>query len=168
MSGEQIFCARGSARRANICAPSMLGEQLARRCARRTSPSTLAEQRAEMSAVVEDFCERCGSYLPFPTVQQIQKGYSTCKLCDKKRYISLDDFQNQPPRLVFQKFYNQSDSLRTKQTTGTSDGPVVDRACPKCPSKKMSYATRQTRSADEGMTVFFTCVKCGYKDIEYA
>uniref|UniRef100_A0A915KQ00 Uncharacterized protein n=1 Tax=Romanomermis culicivorax TaxID=13658 RepID=A0A915KQ00_ROMCU len=40
MLSEQIFCARGSARRANIHAPSMLGEQLARRCARRTSPST--------------------------------------------------------------------------------------------------------------------------------
>uniref|UniRef100_A0A915II23 Uncharacterized protein n=1 Tax=Romanomermis culicivorax TaxID=13658 RepID=A0A915II23_ROMCU len=47
MLGKQIFSARGSAQRANICAPSMLGEQLARRCARRTSPSTLAEQRAE-------------------------------------------------------------------------------------------------------------------------
>lgn len=40
------------------------------------------------------------------------------------------------------------------------DGPIVERACPKCNNNVMSYATLQLRSADEGQTVFFTCTKC--------
>ena len=38
----------------------------------------------------------------------------------------------------------------------------VQKECPKCGCKKMTYATRQTRSADEGQTVFYTCPKCRY------
>ena len=47
-----------------------------------------------------------------------------------------------------------------------SDGPVVERKCPKCGNNKMSYATLQLRSADEGQTVFFTCTKCKFKESE--
>lgn len=41
-----------------------------------------------------------------------------------------------------------------------SEGPVVERRCPKCNNDKMSYATLQLRSADEGQTVFYTCTQC--------
>jgi DNA-directed RNA polymerase I subunit RPA12 len=47
-----------------------------------------------------------------------------------------------------------------------TDGPVVERKCPKCGNNKMSYATLQLRSADEGQTVFFTCTKCKFKESE--
>jgi DNA-directed RNA polymerase I subunit RPA12 len=55
---------------------------------------------------------------------------------------------------------------RGREEADEAEGPVVDRQCPKCPSKKMSYACLQLRSADEGQTVFFTCVKCNFKESE--
>uniref|UniRef100_A0A915KVD2 Uncharacterized protein n=1 Tax=Romanomermis culicivorax TaxID=13658 RepID=A0A915KVD2_ROMCU len=47
MLDEQVFGARGSARRANICSPSMLDEQFARSCVRQASPSTAPNLLAE-------------------------------------------------------------------------------------------------------------------------
>lgn len=43
-----------------------------------------------------------------------------------------------------------------------SEGPIVERRCPKCGNDTMSYATLQLRSADEGQTVFYTCTKCRF------
>lgn len=49
---------------------------------------------------------------------------------------------------------------KAKITEKESEGPVIERRCPKCGNDKMSYATLQLRSADEGQTVFYTCTNC--------
>lgn len=65
-------------------------------------------------------------------------------------------------------YFNSPEKFQSKnkKIEDTSDGPIVERKCPKCQNEKMSYATVQLRSADEGQTVFYTCTKCNYKESE--
>lgn len=55
---------------------------------------------------------------------------------------------------------NKKNQNSAANETGSAEGPIVERRCPKCGNEKMSYATLQLRSADEGQTVFYTCTKC--------
>lgn len=62
--------------------------------------------------------------------------------------------------------YAKNTKEENRKEEPQSEGPTVDRMCPKCGNDKMSYATLQLRSADEGQTVFYTCTKCKYKENE--
>uniref|UniRef100_A0A6M2DL55 DNA-directed RNA polymerase subunit n=1 Tax=Xenopsylla cheopis TaxID=163159 RepID=A0A6M2DL55_XENCH len=113
------------------------------------------------------FCSDCGSILPLLR----DSGKVTCYLCN--RQYGIEAFGDM-------EFYiniecNTSDAYvdsKTKKerkaglSEKESDGPVVERRCPKCNNDKMSYATLQLRSADEGQTVFYTCTNCKYKETE--
>ncbi|XP_030376153.1 DNA-directed RNA polymerase I subunit RPA12 [Scaptodrosophila lebanonensis] len=110
------------------------------------------------------FCPSCGSILP--PLQM--KGNVVCFNCKQEFlpdvYIGEKteftiQFNTYDPTKIFSKAKRES-------RTADSDGPVVERKCPKCGHDKMSYATLQLRSADEGQTVFFTCLQCKYKESE--
>lgn len=60
--------------------------------------------------------------------------------------------------------YIEEQQLKSAQSK--SDGPIVERRCPKCGNDTMSYASLQLRSADEGQTIFYTCTKCQFKETE--
>lgn len=60
--------------------------------------------------------------------------------------------------------YTKAQELAEKEKK--SDGPVLERKCPKCDNDVMSYAAIQLRSVDEGQTVFYTCTKCKFKETE--
>ena len=67
------------------------------------------------------------------------------------------------------EFNTKSDYIEEQQLKSAqskTDGPLVERKCPKCGNDTMSYASLQLRSADEGQTIFYTCTKCQYKETE--
>jgi len=103
-----------------------------------------------------DFCSGCGTLLP----RLSRTGDIACLVC--KLVISSTDIKE----TEFTFTINFNKLHKPKEDVKESDGPVIERTCPKCGNDKMSFATLQLRSADEGQTVFFTCTKCGYKETE--
>ncbi|XP_075211313.1 RNA polymerase I subunit RpI12 isoform X2 [Lycorma delicatula] len=104
------------------------------------------------------FCQHCGSILPLLP----ERGGVKCLLC--KAEFGPEVFQ-QPDRKYIIYFNSKPTGTKKLNMNGTaeSEGPVVERRCPKCDNDRMSYATLQLRSADEGQTVFYTCTKCQLK-----
>lgn len=67
------------------------------------------------------------------------------------------------------EFNTKSDYIEEQQLKSAqskTDGPLVERRCPRCGNDTMSYASLQLRSADEGQTIFYTCTKCQFKETE--
>lgn len=103
-----------------------------------------------------DFCRDCGALLP--PLRNI--GTVHCRVC--KTEIDAVDYQES--EIFYTVKFNKVSMPKKK--TEESEGPVIERTCPKCKNDKMSFATLQLRSADEGQTVFFTCTQCGFKEKE--
>merc|ERR1712062_348775 len=111
----------------------------------------------------------CASILPLPDIDQ---DFIPCVRCPFKRDIK--EFET--VLTEFTIYYNTPSQKKSKDSTDDSlvpetddreeqsQGPTVERNCPKCNYDIMTYTTRQTRS-DEGQTVFYTCVKCKFQDI---
>lgn len=105
---------------------------------------------------VVDFCRDCGALLPaFSHSVNI-----SCMVC--KNTVGVDQFQETETTYTIK--FNKLEKPKKKMEE--TEGPVLERTCPKCKNDKMSFATLQLRSADEGQTVFFTCTKCGFKETE--
>ncbi|PSN48110.1 DNA-directed RNA polymerase I subunit RPA12 [Blattella germanica] len=105
------------------------------------------------------FCPKCGTILPLLTMS----GNVTCYNCGKS--YGPEVYQGLEYEYVIH--FNSMDTYQdAKENKDAAEGPVVDRKCPSCGNKKMSYATLQLRSADEGQTVFYTCTKCKFKETE--
>ncbi|VDP02271.1 unnamed protein product [Soboliphyme baturini] len=96
------------------------------------------------------FCKLCGAMLPTGKALEVVNCYN----CGHNWTI--------PEIKQLSWTYNEKFIPTVENKT------QVERLCPKCGAKKMTYTTWQTRSADEGMTVFFTCTQCGQRDIEYS
>ncbi|XP_005099110.1 DNA-directed RNA polymerase I subunit RPA12 [Aplysia californica] len=119
------------------------------------------------------FCPRCGSVLPPPT---IDSDLIPCARCPYRRDVNDDDsvieefvlHYNTPKEKLKDSRLEETESLVGLDTAEESQGPTVERQCPRCNHDIMTYTTRQTRSADEGQTVFYTCIKCKFQDIEYS
>ncbi|CAK9296241.1 unnamed protein product [Gordionus sp. m RMFG-2023] len=109
----------------------------------------------------QDFCPHCESILPLPVNTDILK----CRNCTYQ--INLLNYSKKSVKYIL----NINDVNNLKYMKNKSEehfGPLVDRVCPKCGSKKMSYTTQQTRSIDEGQTIFYICPKCKYQESEYS
>ncbi|XP_067942705.1 DNA-directed RNA polymerase I subunit RPA12-like isoform X2 [Watersipora subatra] len=107
-----------------------------------------------------NFCGRCGSVLPPPTMAGSNV---TCRKCHNKIEVSDFDGLTTTRTIVFNKSSTSTDSAQYQTA-----GPSLDRVCSSCGNPTMTYKTQQTRSADEGQTVFFSCPKCGNQEIEYS
>ncbi|KAK2174283.1 hypothetical protein NP493_813g01010 [Ridgeia piscesae] len=107
-----------------------------------------------------DFCAECGSILPLPVTSSVV----VCMSCNYTVDVAGFDGVEIKSRIVFNKRQVKNAGL----TSDNFSGPTVQKECPKCGCKKMTYATRQTRSADEGQTVFYTCPKCRFQETEYS
>ncbi|XP_055453065.1 DNA-directed RNA polymerase I subunit RPA12 isoform X3 [Psammomys obesus] len=107
-----------------------------------------------------DFCPDCGSVLPLPGAQDAV----ICPRCGFS--IDVRDFEGKVVKtsVVFHKL---GTVIPMSVDEGPeSQGPVVDRRCPRCGHEGMAYHTRQMRSADEGQTVFYTCINCKFQEKE--
>jgi len=107
------------------------------------------------------FCRACGALLP----GMPEKGNSiVCRAC--KFASPIDSFVGRETSytVIFNK--RENTSKKKVKDEEESEGPTIERKCPKCGHDKMSYAALQLRSADEGQTVFFTCLKCRFKESE--
>uniref|UniRef100_U5EQG9 DNA-directed RNA polymerase subunit n=1 Tax=Corethrella appendiculata TaxID=1370023 RepID=U5EQG9_9DIPT len=109
---------------------------------------------------IPGFCPNCGSILPMLT----QVGNVRCFACLSTYNASVFGNMKAEYTIEFNTISNKIQN-QIKPEKGT-DGPIVERKCPKCGNNRMSYATLQLRSADEGQTVFFTCTKCKFKESE--
>lgn len=105
---------------------------------------------------VVDFCRDCGALLPALS----DKDIVCCMVC--KNSVGVDQFEE--TEVTYTVKFNKLE--KPKKNLDETEGPVLERNCPKCTNDKMSFATLQLRSADEGQTVFFTCTKCGFKETE--
>jgi len=103
-----------------------------------------------------DFCRDCGALLPALQAH----GDLSCVVC--KTSVCVDEFEE--TEITYTVSFNKLEKPKKKMEE--TEGPVLERTCPKCQNDKMSFATLQLRSADEGQTVFFTCTKCGFKETE--
>jgi len=103
-----------------------------------------------------DFCRECGALLP--PFQEF--GDISCLFC--KTEVKAENFEES--EITYTVKFNKV--VKPKKKGEETEGPVIERTCPKCKNDKMSFATLQLRSADEGQTVFFTCTKCGFKETE--
>ncbi|XP_014205003.1 DNA-directed RNA polymerase I subunit RPA12 [Copidosoma floridanum] len=130
------------------------------------NPLTVGEDNSTASFTTSPgFCPDCGSILPL--LDDTGDGGVTCYAC--KRRWGPKIFGDMAFSHVV-KFKDENTYASATQTAedddNDADGPIIDRRCPKCNNKQMSYATLQLRSADEGQTVFYTCTKCKYKESE--
>lgn len=128
----------------------------------RTQVSSAMELTSPCSSFQSDldFCPDCGSVLPLPGAQDTV----VCPRCGFS--IDVRDFEGKVVKtsVVFHKL---GAAIPTSVDEGPeSQGPVVDRRCPRCGHEGMAYHTRQMRSADEGQTVFYTCINCKFQEKE--
>lgn len=78
------------------------------------------EQKGMSKTFVDpDFCGVCGAFMPIPNVKA---GFTVCPGCGKK-WIA-NEIRDQI-RLVYKKVYNEDHDVTSKETEGTSTGPVV-------------------------------------------
>nr|SVE75543.1 EOG090X0LKA [Daphnia dolichocephala] len=108
------------------------------------------------------FCPKCGAILPILGA----KGGLVCIVC--KFEIDIEVMEEVVVKYSIE-FNNRRDYIEEQQlkhAQSKSDGPLVERKCPKCGNDTMSYASLQLRSADEGQTIFYTCTKCQHKETE--
>ncbi|XP_031203251.1 DNA-directed RNA polymerase I subunit RPA12 [Mastomys coucha] len=107
-----------------------------------------------------DFCPDCGSVLPLPGAQDTV----LCPRCGFS--IDVRDFEGKVVKTSV--VFNKLGATVPMSVDGgpESQGPVVDRRCPRCGHEGMAYHTRQMRSADEGQTVFYTCINCKFQEKE--
>ncbi|XP_021004854.1 DNA-directed RNA polymerase I subunit RPA12 [Mus caroli] len=107
-----------------------------------------------------DFCPDCGSVLPLPGIQDTV----ICPRCGFS--IDVRDFEGKVVKtsVVFNKL--GATIPMSVEEGPESQGPVIDRRCPRCGHEGMAYHTRQMRSADEGQTVFYTCINCKFQEKE--
>lgn len=106
------------------------------------------------------FCRECGMLLPpLPS-----HGNVFCLYCRVE--VPIKDFQI--AEMSYDIIFNKRENIekKRKHDEEETEGPTVERKCPKCGHDTMSYAALQLRSADEGQTVFYTCLKCKYKEAE--
>nr|SVE73343.1 EOG090X0LKA [Ceriodaphnia reticulata] len=109
-----------------------------------------------------NFCPRCGAILPTLGIH----GGLACVVC--KFEIDIEVMEELEVKYTIE-FNTKSDYIEEQQLKSAqskTDGPLVERKCPKCGNDTMSYASLQLRSADEGQTIFYTCPKCQYKETE--
>ena len=109
-----------------------------------------------------NFCPRCGAILP--TLGS--NGGLACIVC--KFELAIEVMEDAEVKYVVH-FNTRSEYLEEQQLKSAqskTDGPLVERRCPKCGNDTMSYASLQLRSADEGQTIFYTCPKCQHKETE--
>lgn len=120
------------------------------------------EPSSQCSAFLSDldFCPDCGSVLPLPGAQD-------AVICPRCAFsIPVRDFEGKVVKtsVVIRRL---GTALPLSGDEGpVSQGPVVDRRCPRCGHEGMAYHTRQMRSADEGQTVFYTCTNCKFQEKE--
>lgn len=109
-----------------------------------------------------NFCPQCGAILPTlgPT------GGLLCPVC--KHEADIEVFQEAQVKysVHFNTRSDYKEESKLKANRSRTEGPVVERRCPRCGCDTMSYASLQLRSADEGQTVFYTCTKCQFKETE--
>nr|SVE92802.1 EOG090X0LKA [Megafenestra aurita] len=109
-----------------------------------------------------NFCPRCGAILP--TLGHT--GGLVCVVC--KFEADIETMEELEVKYVIE-FNTKSDYIQEQQLKSAqskTDGPLVERKCPRCGNETMSYASLQLRSADEGQTIFYTCTKCQFKETE--
>nr|SVE94030.1 EOG090X0LKA [Scapholeberis mucronata] len=109
-----------------------------------------------------NFCPQCGAILP--TLGN--KGGLACQVC--RHEVDIEIMEELEVKYVVE-FNSRSEYIEEQQLKSAqskSDGPIVERRCPKCGNDTMSYASLQLRSADEGQTIFYTCTKCQFKETE--
>nr|SVE94654.1 EOG090X0LKA [Simocephalus serrulatus] len=109
-----------------------------------------------------NFCPRCGAILPTLGSQ----GGLACVVC--KFEVDVEIMEELEVKYVIE-FNTKSDYIEEQQLKSAqskTDGPLVERRCPRCGNDTMSYASLQLRSADEGQTIFYTCTKCQFKETE--
>nr|SVE76175.1 EOG090X0LKA [Daphnia hispanica] len=108
------------------------------------------------------FCPKCGAILPTLGI----KGGIVCVVC--KFEIDIEVMEDVVVKYTVE-FNNRSDYIEEQQLKSAqskTEGPLVERRCPRCGNDTMSYASLQLRSADEGQTIFYTCTKCQHKETE--
>nr|SVE91552.1 EOG090X0LKA [Daphnia sinensis] len=108
------------------------------------------------------FCPKCGAILPTLGT----RGGIVCVVC--KFEVDIEVMEEVVVKYTIE-FNNRSDYIEEQQLKSAqskTEGPLVERKCPKCGNDTMSYASLQLRSADEGQTIFYTCTKCQHKETE--
>lgn len=94
-------------------------------------------------------------------------GGLVCVVCKYEVNVEIMEDYEVKYTVEFNTKSNYSEERKLKAATGAqSNGPVVERRCPRCGNETMSYASLQLRSADEGQTIFYTCTKCHFKETE--
>ncbi|RKF71973.1 DNA-directed RNA polymerase I subunit RPA12 [Golovinomyces cichoracearum] len=78
---------------------------------------------------------------------------------DSKRFDTTTSKTNNFPSLLREKLTSKTQQLTSKDFENTR---VIERECPECQAKVMTWSEAQMRSADEGSTIFYRCV-CGYR-----
>ncbi|TQS34385.1 hypothetical protein Golomagni_05234 [Golovinomyces magnicellulatus] len=106
-----------------------------------------------------NFCRDCGNILDISAELII-----SCECCGKenqnsKRFEITTSKTNNFPSLLREKLTSKTQQLTSKDFENTR---VIERECPECQAKVMTWSEAQMRSADEGSTIFYRCV-CGYR-----
>ncbi|SZE99952.1 unnamed protein product [Blumeria hordei] len=109
-----------------------------------------------------NFCSDCGNILSLSVESEI-----LCRCCGARNSntncfaTTLTTTQNFPSRLR-EILTSQTQELTAKDFESTR---IIERECPECQAKVMTWSEAQLRSADEGSTIFYRCV-CGYRSKE--
>ncbi|XP_027591611.1 DNA-directed RNA polymerase I subunit RPA12 isoform X1 [Pipra filicauda] len=109
-----------------------------------------------------DFCPECGSVLPRPGPPPTIR----CPRCSFTFHCA--DFEGRSVRasVEFNPLEPRAGRGGGSAAPPGTEGPMVERKCPRCGHEGMSYHTRQMRSADEGQSVFYTCPRCRLQEKE--
>lgn len=84
------------------------------------------------------------------------------KYIDVRRFETTISKTNNFPSFLRDKLTSKTQTLTAKDFENTR---VIERECPECHAKVMTWSEAQMRSADEGSTIFYRCV-CGYRGKE--
>lgn len=109
-----------------------------------------------------NFCSDCGNILEISTQEFI-----ICECCGRenqnlKRFTKAISKSNNFPSFLRDKLTSKTQRLTSKDFENTR---IIERECPECQSKVMTWSEAQLRSADEGTTIFYRC-ECGYRGKE--
>ncbi|KAI6249274.1 DNA-directed RNA polymerase I subunit RPA12 [Erysiphe necator] len=108
------------------------------------------------------FCYDCGNILDIS-----MKSTVDCACCGRKnqnlnRFETTISQSSNFPSFLRDKLTSKTQTLTAKDFENTR---LIERECPECHAKVMTWSEAQMRSADEGTTIFYRCV-CGYRGKE--
>ncbi|KAI1005578.1 hypothetical protein K3495_g2641 [Podosphaera aphanis] len=109
-----------------------------------------------------NFCTECGNILDISLENIIP-----CDCCgsnnhNTKCFEPTTTVTENFPSVLREKLTSKTQKLTAKDFENTR---LIERECPECGSKTMTWSEAQLRSADEGSTIFYRCV-CGYRGKE--